>query len=206
MRRASRCSPKSSRSRRACNCACLPAPRMFFAIWAGIVLLAIVLPPHLRVPVLAAVWWRLFVVGGVARAGGCESQGRFTRRGLDDLVPRQPEARPRSVVARRSRKRQAAARNRSRHRRRRPKNHAERLMISPLERARLLDAEMQLQRAWLELNLRELSSAARGSPWGKLNAAEARHDGNVDPQTSIVVAGRIEPADESLPAPRAQGE
>ena len=25
-------------------------------------------------------------------------------------------------------------------------------MISPLERARLLDAEMQLQRAWLELN------------------------------------------------------
>jgi hypothetical protein len=31
-------------------------------------------------------------------------------------------------------------------------------MNSPLERARLLDAEMQLQRAWLELNLRELSS------------------------------------------------
>ena len=38
----------------------------------------------------------------------------------------------------------------------------------PLERARLLDAEMQLQRAWLELNLRELSSAARASPWSKL--------------------------------------
>jgi len=43
-------------------------------------------------------------------------------------------------------------------------------MISPLERARLLDAEMQLQRAWLELNLRDLSSAARKSPWAKLNA------------------------------------
>ena len=41
-------------------------------------------------------------------------------------------------------------------------------MISPLERARLLDAEMQLQRAWLELSLRELSSAARGSPWAML--------------------------------------
>ena len=43
-------------------------------------------------------------------------------------------------------------------------------MISPPERARLLDAEMQLQRAWLELNLRELSSAARKSPWAKLNS------------------------------------
>jgi len=35
---------------------------MFFAIWAGIVLLAIVLPPELRVPVLAAIVG-LFVVG-----------------------------------------------------------------------------------------------------------------------------------------------
>lgn len=43
-------------------------------------------------------------------------------------------------------------------------------MISPLERARLLDAEMQLQRAWLELNLRDISSAARKSPWAKLHA------------------------------------
>lgn len=43
-------------------------------------------------------------------------------------------------------------------------------MNSPLERARLLDAEMQLQRAWLELSLRDLSSAARKSPWGRLNA------------------------------------
>jgi hypothetical protein len=43
-------------------------------------------------------------------------------------------------------------------------------MNSPLDRARLLDAEMQLQRAWLELNLRDLSSAARRSPWAKLNA------------------------------------
>lgn len=41
-------------------------------------------------------------------------------------------------------------------------------MISPLERARLLDAEMQLQRAWLELSLRELSNAARGSAWSGL--------------------------------------
>jgi hypothetical protein len=38
-------------------------------------------------------------------------------------------------------------------------------MISPLERAKLLDAEMRLQRAWLELSLRELSGASRGSPW-----------------------------------------
>ena len=43
-------------------------------------------------------------------------------------------------------------------------------MISPLERARLLDAEMQLQRAWLELSLRSLTHAARQSPWGKLHA------------------------------------
>ena len=41
-------------------------------------------------------------------------------------------------------------------------------MISPLERARLLDAEMQLQRAWLELNLRELQGAARDSLWSRL--------------------------------------
>jgi len=43
-------------------------------------------------------------------------------------------------------------------------------VISPLDRARLLDAEMQLQRSWLELNLRQLSQAARSSPWAKLNA------------------------------------
>ena len=41
-------------------------------------------------------------------------------------------------------------------------------MISPRERARLLDAEMRLQRAWLDLNLRELQSAARQSPWASL--------------------------------------
>jgi hypothetical protein len=41
-------------------------------------------------------------------------------------------------------------------------------MISPLERARLLDAEMNLQRAWLELSLREMSGNARGSPWAML--------------------------------------
>jgi hypothetical protein len=40
-------------------------------------------------------------------------------------------------------------------------------MISPLERARLLDAEMQLQRAWLELNLREMQGAADASPWAR---------------------------------------
>jgi hypothetical protein len=43
-------------------------------------------------------------------------------------------------------------------------------MISPLERARVLDAEMQLQRAWLELSLRNLSSSARQSPWGAFSA------------------------------------
>jgi hypothetical protein len=41
-------------------------------------------------------------------------------------------------------------------------------MISPLERARFLDAEMRLQRAWLDLSLREMSGAARGSGWGVL--------------------------------------
>jgi hypothetical protein len=41
---------------------------------------------------------------------------------------------------------------------------------SPLQRARVLDAEMQLQRAWLELNLRELQSAAQASPWGRLKS------------------------------------
>ena len=43
-------------------------------------------------------------------------------------------------------------------------------MISPLERARVLDAEMQLQRAWLELSLRDFSGAMRNSAWGKLRA------------------------------------
>ena len=43
-------------------------------------------------------------------------------------------------------------------------------MISPLERARVLDAEMQLQRAWLELSLREVSSHARQSPFAAFNA------------------------------------
>lgn len=43
-------------------------------------------------------------------------------------------------------------------------------MASPLDRARVLDAEMQLQRAWLELSLRELSTAAHDSPWSKLRS------------------------------------
>lgn len=46
-------------------------------------------------------------------------------------------------------------------------------MTSPrnltLERARLLDAEMQLQRAWLELSLRDVVGTARNvSAWAKL--------------------------------------
>lgn len=44
------------------------------------------------------------------------------------------------------------------------------MTISPLERAKLLDAEMQLQRAWLELSLKDLSSAARDRPWSALGA------------------------------------
>ncbi len=43
-------------------------------------------------------------------------------------------------------------------------------MTSPLERAKLLDAEMQLQRAWLEINLREFQSPTHSSPWAKLQA------------------------------------
>lgn len=42
----------------------LAGAAMFFAIWAGIVLLAIVLPPHLRVPVLSVVVG-LFALGGL---------------------------------------------------------------------------------------------------------------------------------------------
>jgi len=34
----------------------------------------------------------------------------------------------------------------------------------------VLDAEMQLQRAWLELSLRDLSTQARHSPWGAFSA------------------------------------
>ncbi len=37
-----------------------------------------------------------------------------------------------------------------------------------LQRARMLDAEMQLQRAWLELSLRDLSGTARNvTAWAK---------------------------------------
>jgi uncharacterized membrane protein YqjE len=42
----------------------ISAALLFIALWGGIVLLAIVLPPHLRVPVLAAVI-AAFVIGGV---------------------------------------------------------------------------------------------------------------------------------------------
>ncbi len=41
--------------------------------------------------------------------------------------------------------------------------------MTPPDRARLLAAEMQLQRAWLEINLRAMSHAVRQSPWSKLN-------------------------------------
>lgn len=44
------------------------------------------------------------------------------------------------------------------------------MTTSPLERARLLDAEMRLQRAWLELNLREMRAPGNGGPWDKLKA------------------------------------
>jgi hypothetical protein len=63
-------------------------------------------------------------------------------------------------------------------------------MISPHDRARLLDAEMQLQRAWLELNLRDLSSAARKSPWAKLHALKLGMVGlSVLKHRSIWIAG-----------------
>ena len=79
-------------------------------------------------------------------------------------------------------------------------------MISPLERARLLDAEMQLQRAWLELNLRELSGAARDSPWAKLQPLKLGMMGmSLLKHRSLWLAGD-QPADQFLPAPRAQGE
>lgn len=42
----------------------LAAAAFFLAAWGGIVLLAIALPPHLRIPVLAAVT-AAFVIGGV---------------------------------------------------------------------------------------------------------------------------------------------
>ncbi len=38
--------------------------------------------------------------------------------------------------------------------------------MTPTDRARLLDAEMALQRAWLELNLRDLQSAAHAPAKG----------------------------------------
>jgi len=42
----------------------LGAAAFFLALWGGIVLLAIALPPHLRIPVLAAVV-AAFVIGGI---------------------------------------------------------------------------------------------------------------------------------------------
>jgi hypothetical protein len=41
----------------------LSAAALFLALWAGIVLLAIVLPPHLRIPVLAAVVVAFIIAG-----------------------------------------------------------------------------------------------------------------------------------------------
>lgn len=40
----------------------------------------------------------------------------------------------------------------------------------PLQRARILDAEMRLQRAWLEITLREMRDSAASSPWAKLRS------------------------------------
>ena len=65
----------------------LAAAAFFIAIWGGIVLLAIVLPPHLRVPVLGG------VVGGSSSARWrpcCDERKCFARSGLHALVPRQP--------------------------------------------------------------------------------------------------------------------
>jgi hypothetical protein len=47
-------------------------------------------------------------------------------------------------------------------------------------KARLLDAEMQLQRAWLELNLRELQDGAARSPWSRLGALGAFNLGSLN--------------------------
>jgi len=63
-------------------------------------------------------------------------------------------------------------------------------MISPLERAQLLDAEMRLQRAWLELSLREVSSEVRASPWASLHALKLGKLGvSVLKHRSIWIAG-----------------
>ena len=52
-----------------------------------------------------------------------------------------------------------------------PRATEARVTTSPLDRAKLLDAEMQLQRAWLELNLREMQNPANAnSPWARLKA------------------------------------
>ena len=40
--------------------------------------------------------------------------------------------------------------------------------MTPPDRARLLDAEMQLQRAWLELSVRDLTGTGRHSVWARL--------------------------------------
>ena len=124
------------------------AALLFIAVWGGIVLLAIVLPPHLRVPVLAAV-----ALAFVIRRCGhtrCESRGILARRRLDDLVPRQPETRHGSAVAQSRAVPCTTGADAARHTGRNPVR-SDHKMISPLERARLLDAEMRSQRAWLEL-------------------------------------------------------
>ncbi len=61
----------------------LAAATFFLAMWGGIVLLAIALPPHLRIPVLAAV---IVGVRDSRRLGALrrEARGVLARRGLDD--------------------------------------------------------------------------------------------------------------------------
>ena len=93
----------------------------------------------------------------------CESRGILARRRLDVLVPRQPEDSTWKCCRAASRSPVRNRRRRQPPRRKKPRGVIK--MISPLDRARLLDAEMRLQRAWLELSLREMSTAARGSPW-----------------------------------------
>ena len=59
------------------------AAAVFIAIWGGIVLLAIALPPHLRVPVLAAVvvgFVILAVVAQLRALGATVATGRFGAR------------------------------------------------------------------------------------------------------------------------------
>ena len=134
--------------------------RCFIAIWGGIVLLAIALPPNLRVPVLSGVVGAFVlaaVVGRSCKPAAWSPVARSARCTGSSTLKRDLE-----VLSRTLAESQAAPATGT------ETTRGARPMISPLERARMLDAEMQLQRAWLELNLRDLSSAVRESPWWKM--------------------------------------